>query len=92
MYVAIPMFVSILQLTIPIRLTLKECTTPTNRISNASLPLEHIAHVPDGQIVPSLCIFRKYVFEFLRQKAPFGIVRSSVTAMLVLVHIHKEQT
>jgi len=74
-----------------IQLTFEEGTTPTNRVSNAPLAFQHIAYVPDRQIVSSFRILRKYVFEPLRQKAALVIVRSGVTTMLIPMHILEEK-
>jgi len=73
------------------QLTFEEGTAPTNRISNAPLAFQYVAHVPDRQIVSSFRILCKYVFELLRQKAAFVIVRSSVTTVLIPMHILEEK-
>jgi len=90
--VATPVFVSnSFSATVVIRLTFEEGTTPTDRVGNAPLALQHIAHIPDRQIVSSFRIFREDVFKLLRQKAAFVIVRSGVTAMLIPMHILEEK-
>jgi hypothetical protein len=74
------------------RLTFKEGATPTNWVSNAPLSLEHIAHVPDREVVPALRVFGEYVFKPLRHKAPFVVIRPGVTAMLIPVYVLEEDT
>ena len=74
------------------RLTFKEGTTPTNWVSNASLSFEHIAHVPDREVVPTLRVFGENVFKPLRHKAPFVVIRPGVTAMFIPVYVFEEDT
>ena len=74
------------------RLTFEEGATPTNWVSNAPLPLEHIAHVPDREVVPTLRVFGENVFKPLRHKAPFVVIRPGVTAMLIPVYVFEEDT
>jgi len=91
-YVATPGFVSnTFSATVVIRLAFEEGTAPTNRVSNTPLALQHVAHIPDRQIVSAFRILREYVFKLLRQKAAFVIVRSGVTTMLIPMHILEEK-
>jgi hypothetical protein len=71
----------------PQTLTFKERTTPPNRICNTPLPLEDIPHIPNRQIIPPLCVFRKYILELLRHEPPFMIICPRIAAMFVLMHV-----
>jgi hypothetical protein len=73
------------------RLTLENGATPTNRIRNVPLSLNHIGQIPESQIIPPIPKLRKDILKLLGQETPFMIERAGITPMLRLVRIHEEE-
>lgn len=71
-------------------LTFEERAAPADWIRDAALAFEHVAHIPDCQVIPSFRILREDIFEPLRYKSTFRIVRSGVASMLVLMYVFQK--
>lgn len=67
--------------------TLKKGTTPTDRVSNQSLPLHQLGQIPQRHVVSPLSVFTKHILELLWYKPSFSVVCARVTAMLVLMNV-----
>lgn len=67
--------------------TLKNGATPSDRVRDVSLSFQHVDHIGESQIVPSICIFREDLFKFLWHVAAFIVVRPRIASMYSSVHI-----
>lgn len=75
-----------------LKLTLEDESTHPNGIVDIPLPLQHVHQIAHGQIIPSLRVLCKNLFEFRRYKPPLRVVRACITTMSRSMHIIQKET